>query len=195
MAAEPQQITWNDASAYKPEHRSDPSKPEDFPLLRKPEPSDGAAVWQLISECAPLDRNSMYCNLLQCDHFADTSIIAELDGKIVGWISAYIVPNEPDTLFIWQVAVSEDARGLGLAGRMLGSLLDRDVCADVTSLKTTITDDNGASWALFRSFAAARCAPLEREAHFRRDEHFNGRHATEHMVTIGPFGAQKRAAA
>lgn len=165
------------------------------PLLRQPEASDGAAVWQLISECAPLDRNSMYCNLLQCDHFTDTSIIAELDGEIVGWISAYIVPNEPDTLFIWQVAVSERARGTGLAGRMLQGLLDREICADVTSLKTTITDDNAASWALFRRFAVTQRAPLESEAHFTRSEHFDGRHATEHMVTIGPFGAQKQAAA
>src|SRR5690606_20414192 len=165
------------------------------PLLRQPEASDGAAVWQLVSECAPLDRNSMYCNLLQCDHFADTSIIAEHDGDIIGWISAYIVPNEPDTLFIWQVAVAERARGLGLAGRMLQGLLDRAARGGVTALKTTITDDNEASWALFRRFAAAQGAPLEREAHFRRDEHFAGRHATEHMVTIGPFGAEKKAAA
>ncbi len=160
-----------------------------------PEASDGAAVWQLISECEPLDRNSMYCNLLQCDHFAGTSIVAELEGDIVGWISAYVVPNEPDTLFIWQVAVSERARGMGLASKMLRSLLDRDACADVASLKTTITGDNEASWALFRRFAQAQRTPIGSEAYFKRGEHFEGRHATEHMVTIGPFGAQKRAAA
>lgn len=160
-----------------------------------PESSDGAAVWQLISECEPLDRNSMYCNLLQCDHFTDTSVVAEISGDIVGWISAYIVPNEPDTLFIWQVAVSERARGMGLARKMLDGVLDREACADITTLKTTITGDNEASWALFRRFAEVQRAPLESEAYFKRDEHFEGRHATEHMLTIGPFGAQKRAAA
>jgi L-2,4-diaminobutyric acid acetyltransferase len=75
-----------------------------MPELREPTSEDGAAVWQLIKDCAPLDRNSLYCNLLQCDHFASTCVAAELDGDIVGWVSGYIVPDSPDTLFIWQVA-------------------------------------------------------------------------------------------
>ncbi len=156
--------------------------------LRQPEREDGAAIWQLIRDCAPLDENSMYCNLLQCDHFADTCIVAELDGAIVGWISGYIVPSEPDTLFIWQVAVSEKARGLGVGKRMLRALLDREVCGEVTRLKTTITKDNQASWALFSSFAEHVEGSLERAAYFKREDHFDGHHDTEHMVTI-TFGA------
>ena len=45
----------------------------------------------------PLDENSMYCNLVQCEHFSETCVIAELDGVIVGWISAFIPPDAPDT--------------------------------------------------------------------------------------------------
>lgn len=167
----------------------------DLPTLRTPTPEDGAAVWDLIRDCAPLDRNSLYCNLLQCDHFADTCVLAEREGEALGWISAYIPPQEPDTLFVWQVAVSEDARGMGLAGRMLQDLLDRDACAGVDRLKTTITRSNGASWALFRRFAGRQDALLQREPHFTRDDHFEGRHDTEYMVTIGPFGDLAAAAA
>ncbi len=159
------------------------------PIFRKPELTDGAAVWSLIKDCEPLDTNSMYCNLLQCDHFADTSILAELDGDVIGWISAYIVPNEPDTLFVWQVAVSERARGMGLAGKLLQGIIDREECADVVKMKTTITGENEASWALFRRFAESQNAPLDDEEHFHEEDHFDGKHATEHMVTIGPFGA------
>ncbi|MEC9433320.1 MAG: diaminobutyrate acetyltransferase [Pseudomonadota bacterium] len=161
----------------------------DLPDLRRPESSDGAAVWELIRDCHPLDRNSLYCNLLQCDHFSETCVLAEREGEVLGWISAYIVPDKPDTLFVWQVAVSEAARGMGLAGKMLDEILDRDVCADVDRMQTTITRGNAASWALFRRFADRRDAPLESNAHFTRDEHFEGRHDTEHMVEIGPFGA------
>lgn len=152
--------------------------------LRKPADADGSDVWELIRECQPLDRNSMYCNLLQCDHFAETCVLAERDGDMLGWISGYLVPDDPGTLFIWQVAVSERARGRGLAQRMLAEILDRDACAGVRQLKTTITRDNAASWALFSRFAERQGADLDSEAHFRRDEHFDGRHATEHMVTI-----------
>ncbi|ARE41781.1 L-2,4-diaminobutyric acid acetyltransferase [Rhodovulum sp. P5] len=149
-----------------------------------PTDEDGAAVWSLIRACKPLDENSLYCNLLQCDHFRDTCIVAEMDGQIVGWISAYVLPNDPETLFVWQVAVSEKARGHGLGRRMLLALLEREACADVFRLKTTITPDNQASWALFRSFARRLGARLTDEPHFTRDTHFEGKHATEHMVTI-----------
>jgi L-2,4-diaminobutyric acid acetyltransferase len=152
--------------------------------LRKPVDADGSAVWQLIDSCRPLDVNSMYCNLIQCDHFAETCVLAERGDEVVGWISAYGLPDDPDTLFIWQVAVSEAARGQGLAKRMLKHLLDREACASIQQLKTTITKDNEASWGLFSRFAEGEGAELDSEAHFKRDEHFDGRHATEHMVTI-----------
>jgi L-2,4-diaminobutyric acid acetyltransferase len=126
----------------------------------------------------------MYCNLIQCDHFADTCILAEMDGAPVGWISGYLLPDDPETLFVWQVAVAEDARGLGLASEMLDRLLSRADMAGVRHLKTTITRDNQASWSLFRSLAERHGAILSDEPHFKKDSHFDGAHATEYMVTI-----------
>nr|WP_132950409.1 diaminobutyrate acetyltransferase [Rhodovulum bhavnagarense] len=149
-----------------------------------PRDEDGAAVWALIRASRPLDENSLYCNLLQCDHFRDTCIVAETEGDIVGWISAYVLPKDPETLFIWQVAVSEKARGRGLGRKMLFELVEREACAEVMRLQTTITPDNTASWGLFRSFARSLGARLEDEPYFKRDRHFEGKHATEYMVTI-----------
>jgi L-2,4-diaminobutyric acid acetyltransferase len=163
--------------------------------LRAPELEDGAAVWELIKACGPLDDNSMYCNFLQCDHFSDTCVVAELDGEIVGWVSGYILPAEPETLFVWQVAVSEAARGMGVGKAMLTHLIERDACADVTQLKTTITRDNRASWALFGSIANEHDSMIEHEAHLKKDEHFDGRHPTEYMLTIADLGIERRSAA
>lgn len=163
-------------------------------VLRKPRSEDGAAVWELIKACEPLDQNSVYCNLVQCDQFRDTCVIALRDDEVIGWISGHIVPNEPGTLFIWQVAVSEKARGEGLASRMLKEILRRDVCAKVDTLKTTITRDNEGSWALFTRFAEKQGGELDSEAHFKSDDHFDGMHDTEHMVTISFAEAKKSAA-
>lgn len=147
----------------------------------------GRPVHGLIGQCPPLDINSMYCNLLQCSHFAETSVAALKDGELVGFISGYIVPGREDTLFIWQVAVGEKARGHGLAGRMLNAIVDRDACRAVRFMETTITADNAASWALFRRFAEKRGANLADEVMFDQEAHFGGDHASELLVRIGPF--------
>ena len=165
-------------------HSIEGSKAEARLTLRKPERADGAGIWALIAACRPLDENSMYCNLIQCDHFRDTCVVAELDGEIAGWVSAYLMPDDPETLFVWQVAVSEKARGRGLGTRMLDHIIDREMCKDVTRIQTTITLDNDASWALFGRFSKARGGRLRNQPYFTREDHFDGRHATEHMVTI-----------
>jgi len=168
----------------RPVDRRPTSLHSDTTRLRKPKKGDGAAVWNLISECKPLDENSMYCNLLQCDHFADTCVLAEMSGQIVGWVSAYVMPNEPDTLFVWQVAVSEAARGHGLGGLLLKDILGRKDCRGVTRVQTTITADNDASWSLFRKFSEGQGGGLSYAPYYTEDLHFQETQSTEYMVTI-----------
>jgi len=67
-------------------------------------------VHDLIARCPPLDRNSLYCNLLQCSHFAATCALARHDDTTVGFVSGYRPPSDPGVLFIWQVAVDSTAR-------------------------------------------------------------------------------------
>ena len=154
------------------------------PTLRMPTSEDGAAIWGLVRSCKPLDENSMYCNVIQCDHFAETCVVAEVAGKVVGWISAYVLPNDPETLFVWQVAVAEQARGLGLGTRMLDAILDRDLCDEVCRVQTTITSDNDASWALFRKFGKLQGTKLDAQPYYTQALHFQQRHKTENLVTI-----------
>lgn len=154
------------------------------PTLRKPTSEDGAAIWELIRACKPLDENSMYCNLIQCDHFRDTCVLAELDGTAAGWVSGHLLPDDPETLFVWQVAVSGEARGMGLGKLMLQNLLARDECKDVKRLQTTITSDNDASWSLFRRFAQMEDGQMGVEPYFTEAVHFDGRHNSEYKVTI-----------
>lgn len=159
-------------------------------ILREPCAADGPAIHDLIAASPPLDRNSLYCNLLQARDFAATSILAEAgdkSGTPLGWISGYVPPTEPQTLFVWQVAVASAARGQGLGHRMLEALIARPALGALTLLRTTITADNAASWALFERFARDRGAHVIREPLFLKDRHFAGRHETEHLVTIGPL--------
>ncbi len=158
-------------------------------IIRKPDGVDGYDVHSLIANCPPLDPNSIYCNLLQCQHFSNTSVIAidQLSQKVVGFISAYIKPGDSSTLFVWQVAVSELARGQGLAKKMLLNILDRDTHKSLQYIETTITDDNPGSWALFGSIAKMLNTELIRSELFTKELHFQGVHDTENLVRIGPF--------
>jgi L-2,4-diaminobutyric acid acetyltransferase len=160
-------------------------------VLRPPTPNDGASVFRLIGRCPPLDTNSMYCNLLQCTHFAGTSVTAlqtiDTHEEMVGFISAYLVPEREDTLFIWQVAVDERARGTGLAGSMLKHILDRTQCRHLRYLETTITESNQASWGVFNSLAKKLETTLDKSVMFDRDKHLGGAHDTEFLARIGPF--------
>ncbi len=155
--------------------------------LRPPTEHDGAAACHLISQCPPLDNNSLYCNLLQCTHFSNTSVAAVNQDKLVGFSSAYLIPEQTDTLFIWQVAVAEEARGQGLGAKMLKNILMRSQCSHVTYLKTTITESNKASWALFKSMAEKLKTPLTSSVLFDKNQHFSGNHDSEILVCIGPF--------
>ena len=99
LAARPSAIGVADASAIQ---------------YRHPRLEDGAAVWKLVEESRVLDSNSTYLYLLLCHHFFDTCFIGEDDGKIVAFLSAYKPPNNPETIFVWQIAVHDDMRRRGL---------------------------------------------------------------------------------
>ncbi len=156
-------------------------------VFRPPTLEDGMDVYNLVKNCPPLDTNSSYCNLLQSSHFSDTSVAAEIDGILVGFISGYIVPGRQDTLFIWQVAVAAYARGLGLASSMLTQIVSRPQCSAVDYLETTITEDNKASWALFERWSQKQSANFESSEWMDKEAHFSGLHDSESLVRIGPF--------
>lgn len=123
--------------------------------FRPPVRQDGHTIYQLIRHCPPLDVNSSYAYFLLADHFSSTCVVAEKENVMVGFLSAYIKPEAPDTLFVWQIAVSEKARGLGLASHMLNELAMRDACDQVMEIQTTIGPDNVASQKTLRRFAHA----------------------------------------
>jgi L-2,4-diaminobutyric acid acetyltransferase len=162
--------------------------------LRRPRITDGRSVNALVAACPPLDKNSLYLNLLQCTHFAETCVLAErsgISGTIAGFVSGYLVPGDPATLFIWQVAIAEHARRRGLALHMMNELLQRPVCRAVRQVQTTITPSNAGSWALFRALSARLQCAFGHEVMFDRDLHLDGTHESEILVTIGPFAPRR----
>jgi len=119
----------------------------EFLTIDVPRVEDGAAIWRIARDSEVLDLNSSYSYLLWCRDFAGTSAVARTDdGRPVGFVTAYLRPDRPRTLLVWQVAVDTAHRGRGLAARLLDALTARVMSEHgVTGIETTITPGNTAS--------------------------------------------------
>jgi diaminobutyrate acetyltransferase len=158
--------------------------------ITEPGAADGPALWQLVRDSGVLDLNSSYAYLLWCRDFAGTSVVARVDGAVVGFVTGFLRQEAPDTLMVWQVAVDPTQRGQNLAGRMLSTLVDRMVTQGVRWMETTISPSNEASIRLFSALARDRGTDIERRdlfspQDFPADE--PGDHEAEDLYVIGPF--------
>lgn len=155
--------------------------------IRRPDLSDGAAVWELIKNTKILDVNSSYSYLLWCRNFSETTVVIEANDEIIGFISGFINPAAPNRLFIWQVAVAEVGRGQGLATKMLHHLLEREACEDVQYIETTISPSNIPSQKLFRRLARDLKTDVQVSEYFVSDDFPEDGHEDELLHEIGPF--------
>ncbi len=145
----------------------------------------------LVADTGILDVNSTYAYLLMATDFADTCIVARRDGEVCGMVTGYHPPSRPEVLFVWQVAVSERARGTGLAVTMLDELVRRvrnGRQGHPITVETTVAPTNGPSRALFGAFARRHGVPLVEKPRFAAS-HFgaHGAHEDEPTLRIGPI--------
>ncbi|SEH92506.1 diaminobutyrate acetyltransferase [Mycolicibacterium rutilum] len=159
--------------------------------LRRPRAADALAMHRVAEATEVLDLNSTYAYLLWATDFADTSIVADADGELVGFITGHRPPPRPDVLFVWQVAVDPSAQGRGLGSQMLDGLLAR-VLADrrgqPVTVEATVAPGNAHSRALFGGFARRLRVPLVEHEHFTADLlAADGGHEDEPILRIGPI--------
>lgn len=148
---------------------------------------DGPALWALVRASGRLDANSPYAYLLLCTHFADTCVIAERNGRVVGFVTAYRPPSNPEVIFVWQIAVAVAARGRGIAKRLLRTLLERPACAGVRFLEATVTPSNHPSKKLFHAFARSLDVRCTEAGGFAEDLFPRCAHELELLIRIGPL--------
>ena len=122
--------------------------------IRHLKQSDARYLHDLIVRCPPLDVNSLYAYALMTLHHSATCFVAVMDEQICGAVTGYIPPTQPDTYFLWQVAVSPEQQGTGLGSTLLDHV--RQHCLlpqQLKYLETTISPSNTASQYLFTRFA------------------------------------------
>lgn len=178
------------AQQDEPAHRIGESVDTTGVTLAEPVGTDGPQLWRLARDSGVLDVNSSYAYLLWCRDFAGTSVVARVNGTVVGFVTGFLRPAAPDTVMIWQVAVDAGQRGRNLAGRMLHAIVDRLAPRGVRWMHTTVSPSNEASIRLFTALARDRGTEIERcelfaPEDFPTDE--PGVHEAEDLYVIGPF--------
>ncbi|GIL27650.1 diaminobutyrate acetyltransferase [Actinocatenispora comari] len=157
-------------------------------VYRAPTVADGSRLWRLAADSGTLDVNSEYSYLLWCRDFAATSVVGCDGDSVASFVTGYVRPDAPDTLFVWQVAVDAAYRRRGLAVRALDALVDRVARTQpVAFLEATVTPDNVPSARLFAGFARARGASLTKQSLFTEEHFSGGPHNEEVLFRIGPL--------
>jgi len=156
-------------------------------LIRTTTQEDGGALWELVKATGQLELNTSYCYLLMSKLFSQTCLVAEIDGQLAGFVMAFEPPEQPDTLFVWQVGVHPAYRGRGLATRLIRGLFEHNPTH--TYLEASVTPSNDASLALFRGYARkhkTECA----ESTFLPSHCFPKNHEKELLLRVGPLTRQ-----
>lgn len=165
-----------------------PAAPSTHALLRPLRDGDGAALHALVAASPPLDLNSVYAYLLLAHHHGATCVVADGGDALLGAITAYQPPQQPDTLFVWQVAVAAGVRGEGLAARMLDYLrLQVMAPRALRWLDTTITPGNAASHRLFTSFGLRHDVGCSMTTLFGAAQFGEHGHDDERLYHLGPW--------
>src|SRR5699024_696335 len=145
-------------------------------------------MFRIVKESKVLDVNSSYSYLLWSKYFSKASIIATCEDEVIGFVSGFLQPESPDTLFVWQVAVDQKFRGHGLATKLIQQLIQQiDQETDVRYLEATVTPSNVPSSKLFQGLAKKHKTDCSIFECFSEEQFPGPDHEAELTYRVGPL--------
>ncbi|MCB2181902.1 MAG: diaminobutyrate acetyltransferase [Desulfobulbaceae bacterium] len=158
---------------------------DDQMIFRPSTSRDALAMHSLARDSQVLSVNSTYYYALMARHFQATCMVAESEGRVCGYVIGYCPPDQPDTLFVWQVGVAKPCQGKGLGKKLLIALIK---ARNPDFLEATIAPDNQPSINLFRSVARHfNVGCIFSETSYFSQEDLGTDEKAEHLMKIGPF--------
>lgn len=160
-------------------------------LFRIPQKKDAKRIVDLIKIGGTLDLNSEYLYLLQTTHFNETCCVAVCEDEIIGFVSGYLVPNEEEKLFIWQVAVSSKFRGQNLAKQIIMDIFNRNnLKKQIKYILSTVSPSNKSSQRVFEKVSIDFDTDIKSKTLFSLND-FIDAHEEEVQYLIGPITQTK----
>jgi L-2,4-diaminobutyric acid acetyltransferase len=119
--------------------------------------------------------------------FRETSMVVDIDGELAGFVTGYIRPSYPDTLFLWQTATvlnhGVTNLGLNLIDELIKSVQKRTA---IRYVEATIDPQNRAIAMQFRLLARKLKADKSEEVRFAVKDFAQLEH-DEQLIRIGPL--------
>ena len=157
--------------------------------FRTPRPEDGFTVWQLVRDTPGLDANSPYAYVLWFRDFADCSLVATVNDEIVGFLTGYRRPSDPDTYFVWQTAVSP-RHGIPFLGvKLFEAAAERQRARGARFVEASVSAENRAILMVLKQYARKRSAEVTEHLLFPAEWLGEGHH-DELLQRIGPLEAE-----
>lgn len=155
--------------------------------FRTPTENDGKEMFRIVKESKVLDVNSSYSYLMWGKFFYKTSIIAQYENEVIGFVTGFLKPESPNTLFVWQVAIDEKCRGNGLATKLIMKLINKLKSQNIQFIEATVTPSNKPSSNLFKGLAKRYETDCEIYECFSKDQFPDSSHEAEFAYKIGPL--------
>ncbi len=155
--------------------------------IRRPRAQESSAIWDLLRRSESPDPDARHALPLLVTNFADTCLVAEIEGAVVGFVGAYRSPGPPQSLLVWQIDVDAAFRQQGLGNALLHALLQCPGCADIEYLEASVDPTNLATRRLFEGLA--RDLETECEVRVPPRPASLSREQDEALLVVGPIRA------
>ena len=128
--------------------------------VRTARPEDFEAIVAVIDDWwgRPASRD---LTRLFLDHFSDTSLIAEHDGELAGFLIGFLSPSKAQEAYIHFAGVAPAWRGAGLARSLYEQFFDRARQDGRTVVKAITSPQNGPSIAFHRAMGFTASDPIK----------------------------------
>ncbi|PVA97620.1 diaminobutyrate acetyltransferase [Mycobacteroides abscessus] len=154
---------------------------------RTPTVKDSSTVHALVAQTKALDLNSWYYYAMFFQDFRQTCMVVDVNGELAGFVTGYIRPRYPDTLFLWQTATTLNHGisnlGLNLLDELIKSVQKK---TDIRYVEATIDPRNKAIAMQFRLLARKLKAQKSEEIRFAVEDFVQLEH-DEQLIRIGPL--------
>jgi len=118
-------------------------------IIREAKEDEFLHVYNLVSQSPPLEKYFQHFFKIMLRYFSSTCLVAEHQGKLIGWQMGLLSQNDPTTYFLWQVGVHPDMQGRGLGGLLLDAIENKVTELGCTRIELTIDPENISSEKLF----------------------------------------------